>query len=78
MDELFEIEESKSPKMLWMERHGVSVFGPDEDDEFCAEAWDDRGEGMWREAYGIGEQEAIAELAAKCGWKLWNEEDAST
>ena len=72
MTELFDyIPESKSPRLLWMERYGVETGGPDEDDEFWAKAY---CAGIERYGYGQTEDEAICNLAKRSGWKLWNEE----
>ena len=76
MSELFDnLPESKSPRLLWMERHGVEVGGPDIDDEFCAKCLDP--DSFYKYAYGHTEDEAIIKLAIKNGWKLWNEEGAT-
>ena len=73
MSELFDdLPESKSPRLLWIERHGVQISGPDIDDEMLAVAVDKRG--IEQTGYGQDEQGALADLARKCGWKLWNEE----
>lgn len=73
MTELFDnLPESKSPRLLRLEKYGVEISGPDIDDEILAVAKDRRG--IERTGYGRDEQEALADLARKCGWKPWNEE----
>ena len=73
MSELFDnLPESKSPRLLWMERHGVEIGGPNIEDEMFAVAKDRNG--VEQHGYGHDEQSAIAALALRCGWKLWNEE----
>ena len=74
-DELLfdDLPESKSPRLLWMERHGVEAGGPDEDDEF----WARTGDQPSQYAYGQTETEAVIALGIKSGWKLWNEEGAT-
>ena len=74
MNELFDnLPESKSPRLRWMEKHGVTVSElPDDDGEYCAQAKNKRG--VTISAYGHDQQSAIAYLATRFGWKLWNEE----
>jgi len=71
--ELFTILESKSPRMQWMEKHGITT---------ASGIWD-AYEGNYRwcafqhlkyQAYGDTEDEAITQLALNLGIKLWNEE----
>lgn len=64
------MSESKSPRLLWMEKHGVETGGPDEDDEFWAKC----GDSPSQYAYGQTEEQAIIAIAVKNKWKLWNEE----
>jgi hypothetical protein len=78
MSELFDnLPDSKSPYLLWIEKHGIDVSGPDIDGSMKAEAIDDSDDGILRESFGCSEAEAVANLAIKCGWKLWNEEGAN-
>lgn len=73
MSELFDIPESKSPRLRWMEKHNISA------------RQEPRGPGgplIWFAlnhqacARGDSEDEALASLAVKLGLKLWNEEGA--
>lgn len=78
----------KSPRLKWMERHNVSTqefmdARPGDEDEFVGEmfrwhAWAGGGTCDPRKTRGHGvgwtEQEALVDLAHKCGWRLWNEE----
>lgn len=73
MNELFEeLPKSKSPRLAWLEKYRVEISGPDIDDEILAVAKDKRG--IEKTGYGHDEQSALADLARKCGWRLWNEE----
>ena len=76
MTELFDIPETKSPRLIWLERHGIKVspsrtHGPSHkhwmayrhDDDFISAS-----------GYGETEDDAIAFLAVKLGIRLWNEE----
>lgn len=66
---LFDLPESKSPRLMWMEKHGV----------WTAEITM-RGRFQWWEATSNGitgkgatEDDAIVDLAIKLEIKLWNE-----
>lgn len=83
-DNLFEIEESPSPRLNWLRRHGIHItdngndYKPGEEDEIT-------GERLYRywatcfsipskpEAGGDTEDEAIVSLAKIIPLKLWNE-----
>lgn len=76
MSELFNnLPESKSPRLIWMERHGVETGGPDEDEEFWAMGLDRQSKPDY--GYGQTEHDAIVHLAKRNGWRLWNEEGAT-
>ena len=91
MSELFDnLPESKSPRLLWMERHDISTHhAPHVADEMGEQyvwtAWsrkeDPHSNGIPDDpeacGYGGTENEAIADYAQKNGWKLWNEESAT-
>ena len=69
MNELFQIEETKSPRLKWLDQHGV----------WTAEITL-RGKFQWWEATAAGiigkgetEDAAIVELAKNMEIKLWNE-----
>lgn len=86
---LFDLPESKSPRLLWMEKHGVKTFLSTnmsaEDDPWCAwlkewgnEAWEVVEKmGDARIGYGRTHDDAVFDLAKKCGIPLWNEEEIS-
>lgn len=65
--ELFAIPESKSPRLLWMEKHCVMTLYDKARNQFAAVAYQQNG-------WGDTEDEAITQLALKLGIKLWNEE----
>jgi len=72
MIELFDIPESKSPRILWQERHEIT----------CVETDLDRPENRWQAMQatsktivrGPTREDALAEIARKLNIKLWNEE----
>ena len=65
MIELFDIPESKSPRLVWMEKHGVKT-------SYCNDLW--QAEHGITIAFGDSELDALTELAKKLNLKLWNEE----
>lgn len=67
MNELFTIPESKSPRLLWMELHGIETS-----DDPITPGWMAYGikEGV---GFGSTEEEAIFEYAKNAEIKLWNE-----
>lgn len=79
-DELFSVPVSKSPKMRWLERHGVNVthdeawqYGDEDDlgnEKFPYYASDD-GKHFHG---GATEDDALVEWARARGKRLWNEE----
>ncbi len=82
-DELFEVEEVKSPRLLWIEKHGISTHHAAflADDDLPWSAWfpsNEHSSGLPLDpeacGYGITENEAIIDLAVKKKIKLWNEE----
>lgn len=83
MSELFDLPESKSPRLQWMERHGITVrrYGPHD----CGKpGWQDnewfamgKVHLNYEIGYGDTEDEAITQLALKLGIKLWNEESTT-
>ena len=75
MSDLFSIEESKSPRLLWMERHGVTVrrYRPDEFDYLAGQDFAWMASNGTETAQGDTEDEAITQLALKLGIRLWNE-----
>ena len=78
-DELFPSESVtvKSPKLRWMERHGVTVgpleFKPSHPDDF-RHAFSVIAEGRGFAGYGNSEQEALRNWAKAAMVRLWNEE----
>ncbi len=76
MTELFDLPETKSPRLIWLEKHGIKVtpskaHGPSLK---CWMAYRHDGDFISASAYGSTEDEAIADLAIKLGLRLWNEE----
>ena len=88
---LFDIPESKSPRLQWMERHGVKVTdgGMDfeEGDEcmvtgaqlyrFYAHRRLVSGSMVSIRGGGHTEEAALVKLAKSAGLRLWNEEEIS-
>lgn len=75
MSELFNIPEVKSPRLKWLDRHGVWTgkveydhAGPTEPED----KWQATAAG--KEGRGPTEDASIVELAKKMGIKLWNEQ----
>ena len=80
---LFDVPEQLSPRLAWMREHGVTLRAtgynghPDDADDICnAEpepfyATVYGGERRSDCAGGQTENEALAKLAQKKGWKLW-------
>jgi hypothetical protein len=58
---------TKSPKLLWMERHKIAVYPSNDGSEYLA------GNGTITKA-GDTEDAALTALALAAGIKLWNEE----
>jgi len=80
MTDLFNISESKSPRLLWMEKHGITTMPPaDNDQEQDWLAWrksDEIGGMPPMDKVGEGgtESAAITDLCRLVGIRLWNEE----
>jgi len=88
MNELFDIPESKSPRLQWMERHNVKVrhepdiahphgdwkaWQGDHDKSLLKTSeWSPGGSHLME--WGDTEMDAICNLCTWNGWKLWNEE----
>ena len=69
MNELFtDLPESKSPRLIWMEKHGFTVTQTDAGDYIAS-----LGAGC-ELGYGDCESEALRECAAFNNIPLWNEE----
>ena len=66
-DSLFDIPETKSPRLLWLEKHNIGIIYDNTKNQFAAI-------GRQESAWGETEDEAITQLALKLGIKLWNEE----
>jgi hypothetical protein len=64
MSELLDIPESKSPRLLWLEKHGVWIYEFNTSYEAAARGVTGKGR---------TEYDAIVDLAKKLGIKLWNE-----
>ena len=67
MNELFNIPEVKSPRLNWLDQHGVWIFKP----KSPGQQWTATAKGL--EGRGDDEDSAIAGLAIKLGIPLWNE-----
>jgi len=74
MNELFTIPESKSPRLLWIDKHGVWTMeieydhaGPTEPED----RWMATAAGI--EVRAESKDAAIVKLALKMGIPLWNE-----
>ena len=67
MNELFQIEETKSPRLKWLDQHGVWIFKP----KSPGQQWTATAKGL--EGRGDDDHEAIADLAKQMGELLWNE-----
>ena len=81
MTDLFDIPESKSPRLLWMEKHGIETWQPEIEDAFDGAKWcacreSDKDENGIPSYVGTGdtENDALASLAQRIGIRLWNEE----
>lgn len=80
MSELFDLPESKSPRLQWMEKHGIEVSPPVTGCKVVTNSWmafQRFGIDIPETCYGHTEDEAITQLALKLGIKLWNEEAAN-
>lgn len=73
-DALFDLPESKSPRLIWMEEHGVSTYPPSPALGCWAASRD--CDPPLDEFVGLADTEldAIADLARKLNLKLWNEQ----
>jgi len=72
---LFAVEESKSPRLQWMDKHGVWTKRSEFVDFHQPEAaWTATAAGLT--GTGPTEDAAIVELAKRMGIKLWMEEGA--
>lgn len=76
MNDLFEIPESKSPRLLWIEKHMITTrkTGTDSDELGDCQRW--IAQNPMKIGYGHTEDEALTQLALKLGVKLWNEEES--
>ena len=73
MTELFDLPETKSPRLIWLEKHQiVTLRGKPDSWAAWLSARSARVEQII--GYGESEDEAIADLAIKLGIRLWNEE----
>ena len=78
MTELFDLPETKSPRLIWLDRNGIKVSAPPQKrpgpplSYWMAYRHD--GDFISASAYGPTEDDAITSLANKLGLRLWNEE----
>ena len=75
--ELFTIPETKSPRLCWLEKHGVTCYkseydhaGPTDPDEL----WRARIASNPVEGKGATMDDAIVDMAKRLNLKLWNEQ----
>ena len=76
-DLLFDTPETKSPRLLWMEKHGITARQTTESEYKRLPSWEYEWVAIAHdEPHGFGgtEDEAITQLALRLGIKLWNEE----
>ena len=73
MSELFDIPESKSPRLLWIEKHGVK-FERDWHDDLEDETWPWVASSGNHLGYGQTQDEAITDLARVAGILTWVDE----
>ena len=85
-DSLFDLPESKSPRLIWMEEHQIRTHDKPEMEDVRWSAWtpesdwDETHPGCFKigadDSVGFGptELDAIADLARKLSLKLWNEQ----
>jgi hypothetical protein len=73
MSDLFTIEESLSPRLAWMQKHGITAM---QSESGPWTAWSSLIQGRTAQNLGFGdsEDEAITQWALKLGISLWNEE----
>lgn len=77
MTELFDIPETKSPRLIWLDKHGIKCAAPAHPARGIAKDWmayQHNGDFICASAYGTTEDSAITALARKIGVRLWNEE----
>lgn len=79
-DELFQIDESLSPRLRWMQQHKFRTHHAPWCEDSPWSAWHPENEseqGLPTDpeacGYGMDEDEAIVDLAKKLNLKLWNE-----
>jgi hypothetical protein len=77
MEELFKIEDQKSPKLIWMEKHKVNHHHcKTEEKDFQYMAWmGEQPDSETKCGYGSTLQEALCDMAKRNKIVLWNEED---
>ena len=73
MNELFQIEPIKSPRLRWMERHHLTVY---QNIEMAVDARFTAYHGMAVIGHGATYDDALFAAAKSLNIKLWNEENA--
>jgi hypothetical protein len=73
MSELFDIPESKSPRLLWLEKHGVK-FERDFFDPWEEETYQWMAHMRHHQGFGKTQDEAITDLAKTAGILTWVDE----
>lgn len=71
MSELFDMPETKSPRLLWMDKHGVWTKHYESPSIVKNLSWVATAAG--KSASGATEDESIVNLAMEMNIKLWNE-----
>jgi hypothetical protein len=66
MSDLFAIEESKSPRLKWLEKHGITLKINHQGEHVATTRFDS--------GKGETEDDAITQLALKLGIRMWFEE----
>jgi hypothetical protein len=64
MNILFDIPESKSPRLIWIEKHGIWLLKSETGYEATAAGLTGKGQ---------SEDDALVDMAKQMGIKLWNE-----
>jgi hypothetical protein len=73
MSELFDLPETKSPRLIWLEKHKIATLRG-KPDSWAAWIIAKPTKADQIIGYGETEDEAVVSLAIKLGIRLWNEE----
>ena len=72
-DNLFSVPETPSPRLLWMQRHGITTSPPFVTSEAHRDHWLASGKLGLPFGEGDTEDDALVDYAKRHGLKLWNE-----